>query len=192
MRDKNKSYLREGIITVILLSFMFLVNILQVRIALGIEIISGGTGALSLSKSEAFLNGDTIIITLIDSDLNVSSSADTGTVKLISSDTGSSGINLTMTENNSNSSTFLGTFITASSTNQNISPVQVKAIANGTIAVVYQDASPAADVTANVSTKNFGAVLDITADHVAIGGNAVVSLYDRKQMPRYLMQMLPM
>ena len=178
MRDKNKSYLREGIITVILLSFMFLVNILQVRIALGIEIISGGTGALSLSKSEAFLNGDTIIITLIDSDLNVSSSADTGTVKLISSDTGSSGINLTMTENNSNSSTFLGTFITASSTNQNISPVQVKAIANGTIAVVYQDASPAADVTANVSTKNFGAVLDITADHVAIGGNAVVSLYD--------------
>ena len=44
--------------------------------------------------------------------------------------------------------------------------------------MTYSDTSPAADITAQVTTKNYGAVLAFTTDSVELSGNAVVSLYD--------------
>ncbi|MCF6147594.1 MAG: hypothetical protein E3K37_02940 [Candidatus Kuenenia sp.] len=173
MGYENNGFFRNGFIAVILFPLMVLFASAHNSYAL---VATGGSGVLNLSKTEAFLNGDTIIITVIDNDLNVTSAADSGTVKITPAS--GSNIYLTMNENSSNSGTFLGTFKTASSTDDSALPVKVEAIANGTITVMYQDASPAADITANVSTKNYGAVIDITEDQIALGGNAVVSLYD--------------
>jgi len=137
---------------------------------------SGGSGSLSLSKSEAFLSGDSVVVTLVDNDLNTTSSQDTASVKAKSSsdDSGTNGISLTLTETATNSGSFKGTFTTGASS----SGTTVRAVANGNITVTYSDASPAADITAQVSTKNFGAALAITSDPLALGGNAEVSLYD--------------
>ncbi|MCF6148873.1 MAG: hypothetical protein E3K37_09455 [Candidatus Kuenenia sp.] len=136
--------------------------------------------SLVLSKETAFLSGDTIVVTVIDSDLNVtSSSLDTSSVRIISSsdNTGGSGHNALMTETATNSGTFQGTFTTGANSSAGNAPT-IRAVANGLITVTYQDVSPAEDITAQVSTKNFGAIIDIVDDSIAIEGNTTVSLYD--------------
>ena len=138
----------------------------------------GGAGSLSLSKSEAFLSGDTVVVTLIDNDLNTTSAIDTNATAvsaLSSSETASTPI--TMTETAVNAGTFKGTFSTGNATVGGSAPT-VRAVASGTITVTYSDSSPAQDITAKVTTKNYGATLAFTTDSVAISGNAVVSLYD--------------
>ena len=139
---------------------------------------SGGAGSLSLSKSEAFLSGDTVVATLIDNDLNETGGIDSNTtaVKAKSSSESTSYL-ITMTETGANSGTFKGTFITGASSSQVSAPI-IRAVANGIITVTYSDTSPAADITAQVTTKNYGAVLAFTTDSVELSGNAVVSLYD--------------
>ncbi|MBM4066125.1 MAG: carboxypeptidase regulatory-like domain-containing protein, partial [Planctomycetes bacterium] len=138
---------------------------------------SGGTGAMSTDKSQAFLNGDSVVVTLIDNDLNTTSSKDNGTVKLqSSSDSTVSVAAFVLGENATNSGTFVGTFQTGQTSSSGTTPT-VRAVANGTIAVIYQDSSPATDISTVVTTKNFGAELTVT-ESVALEGNASVSLYD--------------
>ena len=137
----------------------------------------GGLGTLSLSKSEAFLSGDSVVITLSDKDKNTPSSLDSATVSYkSSSDTSSSSMSLTETA--ANSGTFKGTLRTSTTSSNTTTPPTVRAVVNGNVTITYADDSPAQDVTALVSTKNFGAVLDITSASVAIDGNAIVSLSD--------------
>ncbi|MCZ7624221.1 MAG: carboxypeptidase regulatory-like domain-containing protein [Candidatus Kuenenia sp.] len=137
----------------------------------------GGVGTLETDKVEAFLSGDSVIVTLIDNDLNTTSAKDTGSVKLrSSSDSSDVTGGLTLTENETSSGTFIGTFQTGATSAGGTIPT-VRAVAGGNITVTYSDASPAADITTVVDTKNFGAVLEVT-DAVPLEGNAVVSLYD--------------
>ena len=138
----------------------------------------GGLGSLSLSKSAAFLSGDSVVVTLIDNDLNQTSGIDSEATSVkAKSSSESTSFTVTMTETGANAGTFKGTFITGASSSSGSAPT-IRSVANGTITVTYSDSSPAADVTAQASTKNYGAVLAFTTDSVAIGDQAVVSLYD--------------
>ena len=142
-------------------------------------LVQGGLGALSLSKSEAFLSGDSVVITLSDMDKNTPNSLDSATVSYkSSSDTLSSSMSLTETA--ANSGMFKGTLRTSTTSSSSTTPPTVRAVVNGAVTITYTDDSPAADVTALFSTKNFGAVLDITSASVAIDGNAIVSLSDKE------------
>ena len=142
-------------------------------------LVQGGLGALSLSKSEAFLSGDSVVITLSDMDKNTPNSLDSATVSYkSSSDTLSSSMSLTETA--ANSGMFKGTLRTSTTSSSSTTPPTVRAVVNGAVTITYTDDSPAADITALFSTKNFGAVLDITSASVAIDGNAIVSLSDKE------------
>jgi len=150
----------------------------------------GGLGTLATSKSEAFLSGDSVVVTLVDNDLNTTSGIDrattSGNVSLVkatpsSDDTSGAGREIMMTETAGNTGTFLGTFKTSSASDSNTTggaAPNIRSVANGTVIVKYSDASPASDVTTSVTTKNFGATLAFSAESVALEGNAVVSLYD--------------
>ncbi len=151
----------------------------------------GGLGTLATSKSEAFLSGDSVVVTLVDNDLNTTSGIDkattSGNASLVkatpsSDDTSGTGRQIMMTETAGNSGTFLGTFKTSSASDTTDTAggtaPNIRSVANGTVIVKYSDASPASDVTTSVTTKNFGATLAFSADSVALEGNAVVSLYD--------------
>ena len=142
-------------------------------------LVQGGLGALSLSKSEAFLSGDSVVITLSDMDKNTPNSLDSATVSYkSSSDTSSSSMSLTETA--ANSGMFKGTLRTSTTSSSSTTPPTVRAVVNGAVTITYTDDSPAADITALFSTKNFGAVLDITSASVTIDGNAIVSLSDKE------------
>lgn len=137
-------------------------------------VTSAGEGTLSLSKSEAFLSGDSVVVTLADSDLAGNSTQDV----FVTSTSGAGSITVSLAETAVSSGEFKGTFQTGASTDSTTTPKTIRAVADGTLTVTYNENSPARDVTAQVTTKNFGAVIDITDDTVALGGNAVVSLYD--------------
>ena len=134
-------------------------------------------------KSEAYLKGDFVVTTLVDNDLDTSSAAETNStiwVKAVpSGETTGVGNWIKMTETSGNSGTFKGTFITGATTSLSATDAPtIRAVANGTIVVTYKDTTPAQDITQNVTTKNFGAILDIASSSVPLDGNAVVSLYD--------------
>ena len=143
---------------------------------------TGGLGSLVTSKSAAYLSGDNVVVTVIDNDLDTTSSADSNGnawVNVISSSDATSRYVL-MTETGAQTGTFKGTFITGATgagTTPGVVPT-IRAAANGTITVTYADSSPVADITTTVTTKNFGAELAFGADSVAIDGKATVSLYD--------------
>lgn len=137
-------------------------------------VTSAGEGTLSLSKSEAFLSGDSVVVTLVDSDLSGNSTQNV----FVTSTSGAGSITVSLAETAVSSGEFKGTFKTGASTDSTTTPKTIRSVADGVVTVTYQENSPARDVTAQVSTKNFGAVLDITDDTVALGGSAVVSLYD--------------
>ena len=137
---------------------------------------TGGAGTLQTDKTEAFLSGDSVIVTLIDNDLNTTSAKDSTSINLRSSSE-STDVGLTVTENETNSGTFVGTFQTGATSAASTTVPTVRAVADGNITVKYSDASPAADITTVVNTKNFGAVLEVT-ETVPLEGNAVVSLYN--------------
>ncbi|MCF6147828.1 MAG: hypothetical protein E3K37_04125 [Candidatus Kuenenia sp.] len=137
-------------------------------------VTSAGEGVLSLSKNEAFLNGDSVVVTLEDSDLTGNGTQDV----YVTSSSGAGSITVSLAETAISSGQFTGTFQTGAETSSSTTPKTIRSVANGTLTVTYQETSPARDVTAQVSTKNFGAVIDITSDAVGLGGNAIVSLHD--------------
>lgn len=129
-------------------------------------------GALSLSKSEAFLNGDSVEVKLADSHANGTSRLDIAIVKYRSSSEASS-YSMILTETAGTSGTFIGTLMTSTSTDSTSTTPTVRAVANGKVTITY-----GGDVTASFTTKNFGAILAFAADSVVLGDNVVVSLYD--------------
>lgn len=107
----------------------------------------GNTGSLELSKSQAYLNGDSIVVTVTDADLNTSSGGKDSTTVNVKSSADSTSVALTLTETASNTSTFSGTFSTAKSTDSTTSPVKIKAVADGYVTVKYSDSNPGSDIT---------------------------------------------
>ncbi len=145
---------------------------------------TGHTAALALNKSEAFLNGDSIVVTVVDVDLNTSHSAiDTGSVK-IKSDSDTAGFSLKVTETAVYSGTFLSTFMTAYTTDASATPPKIGVTANSEITVIYSDTSTATgtrmDISSVVQAKNFGATVAFDQSAVALGEYAGITLSDKE------------
>ncbi len=142
------------------------------------------TSTFELSKSEAFLSGDTIVATIVDDDMNLnSSSIDTfGATSTVYANSNSDSTNMyvLMTETAVNSATFKGTVKTGTTGANSGTAPTIRSVANGTITVVYSETSPARDLTKTVSTKNFGATVAFNESAVALNGYAGVTLSDKE------------
>ena len=76
-------------------------------------VVQSGIGSLSLSKSEAFLNGDSVVVTVNDADINASTTTSESTQAFVVSSSGAGSITVALAESTASSGLFVGTFRTA-------------------------------------------------------------------------------
>ncbi len=143
-------------------------------------------GTLSLSKNTAYLSGDTIVATVVDVDRNTSTtSANTLTtaLKLMGSNYSvGTDLYLNIVETGVNTSTFVATFKTGTTTETGTTPQIVKAIQGGILNVIYTDISPSLSAaTKSLSLTSFNATMDFDADFYPLGFYAVVTLADAER-----------
>ena len=142
-------------------------------------------GSLSLSKDTAYLDGDTIVATVVDTDRNTTSAADTLTtaIKVTGSNYSvGTDLNLNLVENGVNTGTFLATFKTGTTTNTGATPQVVKAIRSGVVNVIYTDTSPSSStVTKTLSFSEFDATMLFDAESYGLGSYATITLADAER-----------
>ena len=147
--------------------------------------------ALDLSKSVAYLNGDTIFARVVDADRDTNAStADILTTALKAAGTTyfSGDLLLDMVENDVNSGTFLATIKTgtttiggaSSSARSNVGTI--KTVQGGTAAVIYTDTTPnASTITKTLLFSSSDATLAFDAESYTVGSYAVVTLVDAEE-----------
>src|SRR3990167_4119851 len=147
--------------------------------------------ALDLSKSVAYLNGDTIFARVVDADRDTNAStADILTTALKAAGTTyfSGDLLLDMVENDENSGTFLATIRTGTTTtggagrdirsNYGI----IKTQQGGTATVIYRDTTPlSASLTKDVFFSSFDATIEFSADTYPLDSYASVTLADAEK-----------
>ncbi|MEP9412163.1 MAG: hypothetical protein HRF42_12350, partial [Candidatus Brocadia sp.] len=147
-----------------------------------------GIGSLSLSKDVAYLSGDTVVATVVDTDRNVNSTAaDTLTTALKVTSVGYSAddLNLDLVETGLNTGTFVATFQTGTTTSGGDAGSNLgtfKAVQGGTANVIYHDTSPqSSSAVAQVQFSASDATLSFGADSYTQDSYAVLTLEDRER-----------
>lgn len=142
-------------------------------------------GSLWLSKEVAYLSGDTVAVTVVDTDRDTNSASEdtlTTAIKVAAVDyyTGND-LLLDLKETDVNSGTFLATIRTGTtttggaglSTRSNIGTI--KTTQGGTATVMYTDAIPnASTITKTLSFSSFDATLEFDAESHTVGSYAVI------------------
>src|SRR3989338_1631075 len=149
------------------------------------------TATLDLSKYVAYLNGDTIVASVVDADRDTNAStADilTTALKMAGTTYFSGDLLLDMVENDVNSGTFLATVRTGTTTtggagrdirsNYGI----IKTQQGGTATVIYRDTTPlSASLTKDVFFSSFDATIEFSADTYPLDSYASVTLADAEK-----------
>ena len=106
----------------------------------------GATGSISLLDVNGGLLeiGDTLLVTVSDSDLDTTGGADSAVVTVHSSATDTSGFALILTETGANTGVFTATFKIESATNAGATPPELGASVGELITATYDDAHDAA------------------------------------------------
>ncbi len=146
-------------------------------------------GTLSLSKDTAYLSGDTVVVTVVDTDRNTNASAqDTLTTALkLTGVNYSVGTDLTMNlvENGVNTGTFLATITTGTTTSgggTGANSGTIKTIQGGIANVIYTDTSPqASSATVQLNFSASDATLEFGADSYGLDSFASISLTDKER-----------
>lgn len=146
------------------------------------------TSNLNLSKEVAYLTGDTIVVTLSDTDRNTNSTfADilTTAIKVRESHSVIGTILLLdLNEDGVNSGTFLATITTGTTTAGGASSGKranngiIKATQGGTATVMYTDTTP---LSKTVTFSSFDATISFSADTYPVGSYAEITLADAER-----------
>ena len=149
------------------------------------------TSSLSLSKETAYLDGDTIIATVIDADRDTNASTAnilTTALKAAGTTYFSGDLLLDLVENDVNSGTFLATIRTGTTTTGSAdSDVRsnygiIKTQQGGTATVIYSDTTPlSASFTRDVYFSRFDATLSFDADTYSVGSYTEITLADAER-----------
>ena len=139
-------------------------------------------GTLSLSKDTAYLNGDTIVATVVDVDRNSNSSTgETLTNALAVKESTGTDLTLSLVENGVNSGTFLATFRTGESTDSTVVPPVIKATQGGIAEVTYTDTTPFASTTITLSFSSSDAIQYFDKDTYSLDSYALITLIDAER-----------
>jgi hypothetical protein len=143
------------------------------------------SAALTLSKEAAYLSGDTVAVTVTDSDRNTDASVEDALATAIRvfgvSYYSGDDLLLDLHEDGVNSGTFLATIRTGTETaggaglsaKSNIGTI--KTVHNGTATVMYTDTTPdAATIAKTLAFCHFDATLEFDAESYTIGDYAVI------------------
>ena len=147
---------------------------------------------LSLSKEVAYLSGDTVAVTVVDTDRDANAASEdtlTTAIKVTALNYFAGGdLTLDLKENAVNSGTFLAAIKTgtttiggaSSSTRSNIGTI--KTIQGGTATVIYTDTTPdASTITKTLSFSSSDATLAFDAESYTVGSYAVVTHVDAEE-----------
>ncbi|MBE7445569.1 MAG: carboxypeptidase regulatory-like domain-containing protein [Planctomycetia bacterium] len=137
-------------------------------------------GVLSLSKDSAYLSGDTIVASVVDSDRNTTGAADTLTTAIKVSganyDIGDD-VYLNLTETGVNTGSFVATFTTSGIVNTSGSAI--KTIQGGILNVVYTDNKPQnTTATKQLGLSSCDAEMAFDADAFGLNSFATLTLSD--------------
>ncbi|HHT9144040.1 MAG TPA: hypothetical protein ACFYD8_13395 [Candidatus Wujingus californicus] len=158
-------------------------------------IVVTSLGTLNLSKSTAYLSGDTIVATVVDVDRNVTvNDIDwlNTAIRVTGADysVGGTDLLLDLKETGVNSGTFLATIHTAggttiqntSATTANDNEGDLKTIQGGTANVIYTDTSPSnSSVTKQVTFSAYDATIEFDADAYGLNSYATIIMADAEQ-----------
>lgn len=146
-------------------------------------------GTLSLSKDTAYLSGDTIVATVVDTDRNTNINSKetlTTALKLTAVNFSASDVSLNLEESGVNTGTFLATISTLGSTNgtttTSSNSAGFKTAQNGIANVIYTDTSPeASSATTQLNFSASDATLEFSADSYGLDSFALISLTDKER-----------
>ncbi|MCF6147408.1 MAG: hypothetical protein E3K37_01995 [Candidatus Kuenenia sp.] len=154
--------------------------------------VQGITGSLSLSKMKAFLSGDTVVVTVVDSDRNTDTTSEdvlTTAMKVV-------GVNyysgddllLDLYEDGVDSGTFLATIRTGTTTsggadsNERANIGTLKTVQDGTATVTYADtAPPGTEISEELTFSSFNAKITFDDDTCITGSFIGIILADAEQ-----------
>ena len=151
------------------------------------------TGTLDLSKYVAYLNGDTIVVTVVDADRDTNAStADILTTALKAAGTtySSGDLLLDIKEDGVNSGTFLATIKTgtttsggaSASTRANSGTIKTVQGGSGTATVIYTDTVPnTSTITKTLLFSSSDATLKFDAESYTVGSYAGITLADAEE-----------
>ena len=143
-------------------------------------------GVLTLSKNTAYLEGDTIVATVVDSDRNQSVSESdvlTGALKVTTESYIADDLILDMIENGLNTGTFIATVKTGEETvvtSSNLGTFET--LQGGVASVIYTDTNPSgAAVTKQVTFSAYDAEIAFGAGSYPLDSYALITLIDAEQ-----------
>jgi len=146
---------------------------------------------LSLSKYTAYLSGDTIVATVIDTDRNTGATSEdtlTTAFKIENTSDLSNNLFLDLKEDGVNSGTFLATIKTGTTTSGGASSGvrtnsgTIKATQGGTATVIYTDTTPTAStLIKELTLSSFDATLAFDADAYALNSYTGMTLADAER-----------
>ncbi len=155
--------------------------------------IPGGTktATLDLSKYVAYLNGDTIVVRVVDADRDTNTSTAeilTTALKTAGTTYFSGDLLLDLVENDVNSGTFLATIRTGTVTTGGADSDErsnygiIKTQQGGTATVVYRDTTPlSASLTKDVYFSSYDATIEFSSDEIPMDSYASVTLADAEE-----------
>jgi len=149
------------------------------------------TATLDLSKYVAYLNGDTIVASVVDADRDTNAStADilTTALKMAGTTYFSGDLLLDMVENDVNSGTFLATVRTGTTTTGSADSDArsnygiIKTEQGGTATVIYRDTTPlSASLMRDVYFSSFDATVEFSAESYPLDSYAFATLADAEE-----------
>src|SRR3989338_8334254 len=149
------------------------------------------TATLDLSKYVAYLNGDTIVASVVDADRDTNAStADilTTALKMAGTTYFSGDLLLDMVENDVNSGTFLATVRTGKTTTGSADSDArsnygiIKTEQGGTATVIYRDTTPlSASLMRDVYFSSFDATVEFSAESYPLDSYAFATLADAEE-----------